>query len=153
VVAAFAVGAVMEATKAYLPLQRGVMAAAVLGLGAVLAATRPGHAGLLVAAFALLGACLQPLMPLTLEHAAEMTFPMGAEVSTSFLFMAANIFAYLLVLLLTPLLALPRSATCSTVLTPAAGTVLALMVAGLACTLAVRQEYRRGAAEAAQLLP
>ena len=147
VASAFAVGAVMESTKAYLPLQRGVMAAAVAGTAGVLAAARRGHAAALIGAYCLLGAVLQPLMPLTLEHAAELTFPLSADVSTSMLFMFANTFATLLVLILTPLLALPVSAQCTTVFTPAAGTILALMAVGLAFTLAVKQDYRRSGCE------
>jgi hypothetical protein len=147
IAAAFAVGGVMEATKAYVALQRAVMAAAVAGTAALLAATRPGHRTALIAAYAALGCALQPLMPLTLEHAAEMTFPLGADVSTSVLFVFANLAATLLVALLGPLLALPASAQCTTVFTPAAALVLALMAAGLAVTCAVRKDYRRSGAE------
>ena len=52
-----------------------------------------------------------------------------------------------LVFVLTPLLALPASATCSTVFTPAAATILTLMVLGLGFTFAVKRDYRRGGCE------
>ena len=147
VVAAFGIGAVMEATKAYLPLQRGVMTAAVVTTACVLASARPGNAALLIVAFCALGSALQPLNPLTLEHAAEMTFPLSPEVSSSVLYMFANTFACVLVAVLTPLLAMPASAQCTTVFTPAAATILACMAAGLALTWAVQKDYRRSACE------
>jgi FLVCR family MFS transporter 7 len=147
VLSAFGVGGVMKTTKAYVPLQRGVMAAALAATAALLGASRPGRRGALIASYALMGCALQPLMPLTLEHAAEITFPLSADVSTSVLFMFANAFASVLVLLLTPLLALPASAMCATVFTPAAALVLALMAAGLGVTCAVRRDYRRSGCE------
>lgn len=67
----------MEKTKAYLELQRGVMAAAVVATACVLAAATPSHALRLVAAYCLLGAALQPLMPLTLEHAVRPSRPLS----------------------------------------------------------------------------
>ena len=106
IMAAFGIGAVMESTKAYLPLQRGVMAAAVVTTALALAAARPGSAALLLFAYCALGSALQPLNPLTLEHAAEMTFPLSPEVSSAVLYMFANTFAFVLVFVLTPLLAL-----------------------------------------------
>jgi hypothetical protein len=147
VVAAFAIGAVMEATKAYLPLQRGVMTAAVITTACVLATAQPGNAALLLVAFCALGAALQPLNPLTLEHASEMTFPLSPEVSSSVLYMIANTFAFALVYVLTPLLAMPASAQCTTIYTPAAGTILACMAVGLGFTFAVQKDYRRSACE------
>ena len=148
VASAFSVGAVMEQTKAYLPLQRGTMAAALLATLAVLASARPGHVVSLILAFCALGATLQPLNPLSLEHAAEMTFPTSVEVSSTFLYASANAFAAVLVFVLTPLLALPVSKQCLRTATPAAAVVCASMTAGLALTLLVKQEYRRQAFEA-----
>jgi FLVCR family MFS transporter 7 len=147
ILAAFGLGAVLESTKAYLPLQRGVMAAAVLTTALALTTARPGSAALLLIAYCALGCALQPLNPITLEHAAEMTFPLSPEVSSSVLYMFANTFAFALVFVLTPLLALPVSAQCTTVFTPAAATILGCMAAGLAFTCAVRKDYRRSACE------
>lgn len=147
ILAAFVLGAVLESTKAYLPLQRGVMAAAVLTTALALTTARPGSAALLLIAYCALGCALQPLNPITLEHAAEMTFPLSPEVSSSVLYMFANTFAFALVFVLTPLLALPVSAQCTTVFTPAAATILGCMSAGLALTCAVRKDYRRSACE------
>ena len=147
VMSAFAVGAIMETTKAYVELQRGVMGAALAATAGVLAASTPGHALRLVFAYCALGAALQPLLPLTLEHAAEMTFPVPADVSTSVLFTLANIFSGFLVLALTPLLAEPASKTCTSVFTPASGTVLTFMACGVLLTLLVKRDYRRSSCE------
>jgi sugar phosphate permease len=75
IVSAFIIGGVMEATKAYLELQRGVMIAAFVATVGVLAATRPAYPAMLLLAYCLLGAALQPLMPVTLEHAVSLSLP------------------------------------------------------------------------------
>jgi hypothetical protein len=146
-VASAAVGAAMRATRAYLPLQRGVMVAAVAATLAVLAAARPGAPAAVMATWAALGATLPPLVPLTLEHAAEVTFPISADASNAALIVGATIFACLLTLGLTPLLRLPASVSCATAATPAAALILACMVSGLGLTLCVKQDYRRSAYE------
>jgi FLVCR family MFS transporter 7 len=148
VLAAFLVGGAMEATHAYVELQRAVMAAALLATAGVFAAARPGDTARLILAWCALGCALQPLMPLTLEHAAEMTFPLSADVSTSALFVAANTLSFLLALALTPLLRpAPGAPPCAAVVTPASVLVVALMAAGFALTCFVKKDYRRTAAE------
>jgi hypothetical protein len=145
--ASAAMGAAMRATRAYLQLQRGIMVAAVLTTLGVLAAARPGNPAAVVATWAALGATLPPLVPLTLEHAAEMTFPISADASNAALIVGATGFSFLLTLGLTPLLRLPASASCTTVATPAGALIIACMVTGLGLTLGVTKDYRRSAYE------
>ena len=147
VVAAFAVAFVMESTKAYLPLQKADSVLALVAMCCIFLAARPDNGAALFAAWVFLGVAVQPMMPITLEHAAEITYPVGADSSTALVFVCANTFGTLLVLAVTPLLALPRSADCSSVWTPAAGLVCSLMAVGTALMLSIGQDYRRQAAE------
>jgi FLVCR family MFS transporter 7 len=137
-------GRVMEQTRAYWELQRGVMVGAWIATVAVMAAEKPGDRAGLLLAWCLLGSFLQPLMPLSLEHAAEMTFPLSADVSNSALFVACNVFSSLFTVLLAPML---QAAHCDRPLTPAAALTVACMTAGVALTWGVRRDYRRSAAE------
>lgn len=75
VVAAFGLAKVTSRTRAFHPLQRATVALAVLATWLMLAATRPGQPGLLLIAYVGVGCTLQPLLPLAMEHAAEMTYP------------------------------------------------------------------------------
>ena len=152
VVAAFAVSTVLERTRKYVELQRGVMLAALVATIATFASLRPNALPLLLVSWCLLGATLQPLMPLSLEHAAEMTFPVDAQASTAALFIAANAFGFILVLILGAMLGEPGGAACPAGVTPAAGTAVGLMAAGAALTLGVEEDYRRSGAEAQGLL-
>jgi hypothetical protein len=145
--ASAAMGAAMRATRAYLPLQRGIMVAAVAATAGVLATARAGHPAAVVATWAALGATLPPLVPLTLEHAAEMTFPISADASNAALIVGATGFSFLLTLGLTPLLRLAASAECTTTATPAAALIIACMASGLGLTLGVTKDYRRSAYE------
>jgi hypothetical protein len=146
-VAAFITGIVMETTKMYLHLQRFFMVAAVLATAGVFAAAKPGNGSGILFAWGCLGCALQPLMPLTLEHAAEITFPLPADVSTAALFVVANLFGLVFTIIMTPLLHLPASAQCAMRATPAALATMALMSVGLALTLSVKKQYARSAAE------
>lgn len=150
IVVALALGPVMERTKAYVELQKGGMAAAVGAVAFTLAVNKPGNSGLVIGAWCVLGAILQPLLPLSLLHAADMTFPMPADNSSTFLLILANIFSFCLTLGLTPLLALDVSANCTSVVTPAAGLVLGCMLLGFVLTAPMWREYRRQAAAAAE---
>lgn len=160
VLSALAVGAYMEAaTKRYLALQRGVPAAGLLALLILGAALRPGRPGVVLAAFAVNGVAQQPLMPVSLEHAAEVTFPLGADVSASVLFVAANYAAAALVALVTPLLnrdsggGAPRQqsaaeeASCSAAVMPTLAVLAAFQAAALALAVVMKADYRRGGAE------
>jgi len=147
IVAAFGVGAAMEYTKAYVTLQRAIMVAALVSTGALLLLIQPGHAMRLIGAFCLVGCALQPLYPLSLEHAAEQTFPIPADASTAVMLVGANTFSFILVLVLTPLLASPSYKACTTPITPAACVTITCMAAGLMFTLLVRPQYVRSKAE------
>jgi hypothetical protein len=96
-----------------------------------------------------LGAVLMPILPATLEHAAECTYPIPADSSSSLLLVMANVVSMLLTFALTPLLAMPVSANCSAIVTPASGLIFFSMVLGVVLVIPVKKDYRRMAAEAA----
>jgi hypothetical protein len=144
VVAAVAAAPVMSRTRAYCLLQKLVLGFCLAATVLVLLVNRPGNAPLVVGAWLLLGAGLQPLLPLTLEHAAEMTFPVPADVSSAVLQTCANVAAMGQTFALTPLLVSGAAADCSSVVNPASGFVLGFMVLGLAATLPVRKVLKRG---------
>jgi hypothetical protein len=134
-------------TRGYLGLQRRLVLAAAAATLLVLAANQPGNSMALLASWAALGAAQGPLGPVTLEHAAEMTFPMSADSSSAALFIVSNLWSFLQVSALAPLLARPSSRACATPATPAAALVVACMAAGVALTGALKEEGNRAAAE------
>jgi FLVCR family MFS transporter 7 len=149
---AFGVSMLMESTHAYVEIQRSVMVAALAATVCVVCTLRPDHPVPLFCAWCFLGATLQPLMPLTLEHAAELTFPVDPNVSTSALFLAANAFGYVLSVVLGFILSLPSGETCRSGITPVDGIIMALMTTGAGLAFAVQKDARRSSAEAQSLL-
>lgn len=98
-------------------------------------------------AWGALGLLQGPLGPLTFEHGAEITFPTSAENAASFLSLAINLSGFVVIIALTPLLELPVSEACASVVTPAAGLVLACALIGVVLVFLVKEDNRRVAAE------
>lgn len=147
VVMALLMGPVLERTRAYVWLQKAFFGLAVAGTVLVLAVNQPNHSGLLLGAYAVFGVALMPLFPITLEHAAELTFPVPPDNAAAVLLLCANIFSLVLTFILTPLVQLPVSAGCSSIVTPAAGVMLGFMVLAFLVVLPMRKDYRRLEAE------
>jgi hypothetical protein len=76
-----------------------------------------------------------------------MTFPIPADASTAVMLVGANTFSFVLVMVLTPLLAGPDYRSCSTTFTPAAWVTIACMLVGAVFTMFVKEEYVRSQAE------
>ena len=128
----------------------GVALACVASTLFFVSALAPGRTPLLLASWGVLGATVNPVTPLSLQHAAELTFPVSPDISSAAVLVAGNLLACVLVLTL-PLVInsyLPDVA-CSTVATPLAGILVALQLVGLFAALMVKQDYRRAAAEKA----
>lgn len=98
--------------------------------------------------WAALGLLQGPLGPLTFEHGAEITYPTSPENAASFLSLAVNLWGFVAIAALTPLLQMRVSAECASPWTPAAAVVLACVVVAVACVFLVREDNRRAAAEA-----
>ena len=101
-------------------------------------------AAAVLAASALLGAAAVPLLPLTLENAAECTYPIAEDSSASLLTSAGKLAGVVFVVALQPL---AGAGACATVLTPAAGVVAGAICVSALGLLAFRADYRRAAAE------
>ena len=143
----FAAAPVVESTRGYVPMQRIFSWLTALATLAVLGAAVPGKPGMVLWAWAALGFCMGPLTPISFEHAAEMTYPLPANGSTSVLNILSNLVGFVQTVVITPLLADPTSASCGTPVTPAAGFTLACAGVGVLFTVLVRKEYRRQNAE------
>jgi hypothetical protein len=143
----FAAAPIVESTRAYVAMQRVFSWLTALTTLAVLGTAVPGHPGGVLAAWAALGFFMGPLTPISFEHAAEMTYPLPANSSTSLLNIMSNLLGFVQTVVITPLLADATSAACSTVLTPAAGFTLGNAGLGLLFSILVVKEYRRQSAE------
>lgn len=143
----FAAAPVVEATRAYVTMQRIFSYLTVGGTLLVLAAAVPGRPHLVLAAWSALGFAMGPLTPISFEHAAEMTYPLPANSSTTLLNILSNLVGFIQTVAITPLLAAGPSATCASVVTGAAGLMLAFAGTGLLAGLLVQKEYRRQTAE------
>ena len=133
--------------RGYTALQRRLVAAAAVATLLVMAVNRPEQPGAVLLAWGALGCAQGPLGPVTLEHAAEMTYPMAADSSSAALFIVSNLWSFLQVSILARLLAAPESRTCATSATPTAAFVAACMALGVALAAGLRDESRRAAAE------
>jgi FLVCR family MFS transporter 7 len=142
-------GVALERTHAYVPLLRAGILTVLLSAAFMLSSLRPAAAPALYASMALLGAAAVPLLPLTLENAAECTFPLPEDASASLLTMAGKYVGAGLTFALQPMLALPAVAACASVATPTAALILAALAVAAAAIGMFKKDYRRQAAEAA----
>ena len=142
---AIAAGFALRSTGAFVPVLRLGIGAAAVGMVGFLCTLRPhGEVALLIAA-SLLGASAVPLQPLTLENAAESTFPIPEDTSASLLTGSGKLMGVVFVVALQPLVG---ANTCTSVVTPTAGAMGAAMVLSATCLLSFRADYRRREAEA-----
>ena len=143
----FAAAPVVEATRAYVAMQRIFSWATALTTLMVLGTAVPNATTAVLISWAALGFSMGPLTPISFEHAAEMTYPLPANSSTSLLNVVSNLVGFVQTVIITPLLAGADSSTCSTVVTPAAYFTLFNAGLGLLFSLLVVKEYNRQAAE------
>ena len=141
---AIGAGLALRATGAFVPALRIGICCASAGMVGFLLALRPGNAAALLSASAVLGAAAVPLLPLTLENAAEATYPTPEDSSAALLTSAGKLLGVVFVAALQPLAA---ASTCTSVLTPAAGVVVGAMAVAALGLLSFRVDYRRTALE------
>lgn len=106
-------------------------------------ANKPNDLPQLIAAWNVFGLFTGPLIPVTLEFAAEMTYPVPADNSAALLFTCVNWVALSLTLGLSPLLGYKESSTCSNIVNPASGLCLAFLLLGAFISLFLFKEYYR----------
>jgi hypothetical protein len=145
--AAAGVGTLLERTRAYVTTLRVGIAAAGLSSVFFLSSLRRGADAALLASCGVMGACLIPLLPISLENAAECTYPVSEEVSSGLLLIVGNDIGLLLILVLQALIPAPGPSTCSTPATPFAGVFVGVLLEAGAALAFFRQDYRRQAAE------
>jgi FLVCR family MFS transporter 7 len=137
-------GAVLDKTGKYVPMLKTLIAGTVLAVLFMLGSLQPGNPDVAIAAFGVLGLLLIPLLPVSLENAAECTFPVPADTSASFLLGIGQLVGIVAIFALDPLIALPATQRCDTVATPSGGLLLALMVvAGALLLFGFKKDYRR----------
>ena len=147
-VGAVAAGVVLDATHRYRLLLRlafGGTAAAVVAVLALLHSAEHHWPVPLAVVFSLLGFVMLPLLPITMEAAAEVTFPIPEIVSSGLLLTAANLLGIPLVLLLSWLL---DGDHCARFLRAPVVVVLVVVAAAAAPLALFQGETRRLAAEA-----
>ena len=137
-------------SPAYAAHQRFWTVAAAVGLaGVVLVHNRAETAALAVCAWCALGLLSGVLgnSGLTLEHAAEMTFPLPPNASITLLTIGGNAISCVQVVVATWLVSQPSAASCTMLTSPLTWFVAANGAAGLLLLAALRPEYRRAATE------
>jgi hypothetical protein len=143
----FVAAPIVESTRGYVQMQRAFSWLTLLTAIAVMGTARPGMATAVLLAWGALGFFMGPLTPISFEHAAEMTYPLPANSSTSILNVVSNLVGFIQTVVITPLLADGISGSCSSVVTPAAGFTLACAGVGVVFTMLIQKEYRRQNAE------
>lgn len=143
VLASFAVGPVLNRYRRYALAEKIVMTGSFFAVLFALAVNRRDSVALIYLAWCCCGLTLQPLLPISLELAAELSYPLSADSSAALLLTAANLVGTALILGLGSLLTLPVSAECSSVVTPSAGLILGFMAVGVALTMPIRAVSKR----------
>jgi len=113
-------------------------------LGANVVNKSPGNVYNVVAAYIVYGMIGGPIIPITLEYAAEMTYPIPADNSAALLFVGVNYFALFATLGVGRLLATdPVSRTCSSIASQAAIMLMVFAIFGAVVLLPIKPTYRR----------
>lgn len=146
-VAAVIIGVVLEKTKAYVPLLKFGIFACVASTVFMLASLQKGVEGMTLASWGVMGFTLIPLLPVSLENAAEATYPIPEDNSAGLLLLAGQLFGIVFIFLLTYLLGQPPSSDCSSVATPFAGVILGCLLVAAGVLFTFKKDYRRKAAE------
>jgi len=149
-VGAFGVGVLLEKTRAYVRILKGGILGCLASTLFMLGSMQRDGTAQLVAAFGVMGFCLIPLLPVSLENAAECTYPVPEDNSAALLLLAGQLIGIVMIFVMTPLIQMNPTADCSTIATPVAGLVAGSMLVAASVLLFFRVDYRRQAAEAAR---
>jgi hypothetical protein len=142
VVAGFT-GAVLEKTRAYVLILKCGMVCSFAASVFFLSSLRKGVGTTLVVSAGVLGGFLIPLLPVSLENAAECTYPLPEEVSAGLLLSVGNYIGLALTLGISA--AIP--AACATIATPSAAVILGTLLTAVLSLLFFKVDYRRQRAE------
>jgi MFS family permease len=108
-----------------------------------LGVNKPGDVPLIVAAWILYGFISGPLTPITLEHAAEITYPIPADNSAALLFTGVNLVFLAVTLGVTPLLTNDVSMFCESIVSPSSALMMFFVIIGSFVVLPMTAEFKR----------
>lgn len=140
-VACAVVGPLMDYTHKYNPILKVCFVLALLASTFCLSVLRANNFPWLLAGFGVMGSCMMPILPATLECGIECTYPIPEETSGGMLMMAGQYCGVFLTLLYGYLITVDK--TCTTVFTPVA---LAIVISVCVCVLVImfyQGPYRR----------
>jgi hypothetical protein len=107
---------------------------------------QPGNAANIVIAYIVYGGISCPLTPVTLEYAADMTYPIPADNSAALLFTGVNMVFLAVTLGVGPLLATDEvSLTCSSIVSKTSTVLIVFTCVGSVIALPMRASYKRAA--------
>jgi len=148
---AVVMGVLLEKTKAYVPLLKAGIVLVVGTTIFMLVSLKPGNSAQAIASWGVMGLALIPLLPVSLENAAEATYPIPEDNSAGLLLLVGQLFGIAFIFLLTYLLSINPSADCSSVVSPVAGVIVGSLVIAAGALLTFKKDYRRQRAESLRL--
>jgi MFS family permease len=148
VLGAAGVGVFMDATHAYRTAVKGGFIACLVSMVFMLMMLRPNNMTPLTVAFALMGLTMMPLYPVTLEAAVECTYPIAEENSGGLLMLVGNVIGMVLTFVLGALL--KKQETYTTVFTPSAIFMVAVIAFCCAIIVTFQGQYKRLESERAE---
>lgn len=129
--------------REYFTVYKVLMALTCFGTFLVFGFNQPSNTVLVLFSWTVYGFFSSPLSSIALELAAEMTYPIPADNSAALLFTVATGVYFVCAVLLTPLLLLPESMSCSVTLTYASIFVCVLSFVGILVALPVTATFNR----------
>jgi len=143
VVGSFAIALLLRYTADHMRVQKFVFLATMATAIWCLGVNKPGSIDQVLASWTVFGFFQGPLMPVCLEQAAEIVYPIPANSVAALMFTGLNCVTLALTLGLTPLLLYDDSANCTSIVTPAAALVFFFAIVGAGIALLVKPEFRR----------
>lgn len=143
VIGSFVVAQYLRSHKNYVWTQKAILTLTAISAILCLISNAPGNLIFVIAAWNIFGFFQGPLIPITLEHAAEITYPIPADNSAALLFTGVNIVCLVMTLSLTPMLTDNVSLNCSSIISPAAILVFFVVIFGALLSYPIKPEYKR----------
>lgn len=141
----FCIACILRRFHNHLFMQKAVTALCCAACIWCLGVNVPGNQVLIVFSWIFYGFIVGPLVPITLEHAAEITYPIPADNSAALLFIGVNLLFLAVANGVSPLLTYDVSVTCSTNLTPSAILMFFFVAVGAITVMPMTAEFKRAA--------
>lgn len=141
----YVVARILDRTHEYNKVATICYVGTAAGTTALFMALRPGQLWTIVAAAAVMGMFALPLLPVSLELAAEVTYPLSEESSTGLLIFAGNSAGILLTVVYG--IIIPMAPAYTGVWTPAACMTVSMVAGGALCSLFFKGAAKRHLAD------